>query len=136
MIRNQSNSRQVRFGQVEQELTKTVMVFDERTLCRRLIGAVNIATTFCDDIDCWAEERKVQSIVTNDIHLDIGPEKFSRKWNIGLHTAKYTLVATTQHGERTDVYSISIRLRVHHLHLYRPPVRGTWYADTLLSKFK
>ena len=45
MLRDQSNSRQVCFGQVEQELTKIVTVFDERTFCRRFIGSVNIATT-------------------------------------------------------------------------------------------
>ena len=54
MLSDQSNSRQVRFGQVEQELTNIATVFDERTFCRRLIGTVNIATTFRDDIDSWA----------------------------------------------------------------------------------
>ena len=68
MIRDQRNSRQVLFGQLDQELTKITTVFDERTFCRRLIGAVNIATTFCDDIDGWAEEHKLQSIVTSDRH--------------------------------------------------------------------
>ena len=51
ILRGQSNYRQVCFGQVVQELTKITTVFNERTLCRRLIGAVNIATTFRDDID-------------------------------------------------------------------------------------
>ena len=45
MLRDQINSRKDRFVQVEQEPIKTATVFDERTLCRRLIGAVNIATT-------------------------------------------------------------------------------------------
>ena len=74
MLRDQSNSRQVSFGQVEKELTKIAMIFDKRTFCKRLIGAFNISTTFCDDIDGGAEERKVQSIVTNDRYLKIGPE--------------------------------------------------------------
>ena len=73
MIRDQSNSRQVCFGQVEQELTKIATVFDERTFCRQLIGSFNIATTFCDDIDGWADERRVQIIITNDRHSKIGP---------------------------------------------------------------
>ena len=71
MQRDQSNSRQVHFGQVEQDITKILTVFDERTFCKRLIGAVNIATTFRDDIDGWAEELKVQSIITNDRHSKI-----------------------------------------------------------------
>ena len=54
MLRDQINSRQVSFGQVDQELTKIATVFDDRTFYRRLIGAVNIATTFRDDIDGWA----------------------------------------------------------------------------------
>ena len=64
---------------VDQELTKIATVFDERTFCRRLIGAVNIATTFCDDIDGWAEERRVQRIITNGRHSKIGLEDLSRK---------------------------------------------------------
>ena len=74
MLRDQINSRQVCFGQVEQEVTKIATVFDERTFCRRLIGAVNIATTFRDDIDGWEDERRVQIIITNDRHSNIGPE--------------------------------------------------------------
>ena len=79
MLRDQSNYRQVCFGQVEQELTKILMVFNERTFCRRLIGAVNISTTFLDDIDGWTDEHRVQSIITNDRHLKIGTEELSRK---------------------------------------------------------
>ena len=79
IIRDHSNYRQVLFGQVEQELTKIATVFDERTFCRWFIGAVNIETTFRDDIDGWAEERRVQIIITNDRHLKIGPEELSRK---------------------------------------------------------
>ena len=73
MLRNHSYFSQTHFGQVEQELTKIGTVFDERTLCRRLIGAVNIATTFRDDIVAWIEESRVQSIITNDMYLKIGP---------------------------------------------------------------
>ena len=53
-----------------------------------------------------------------------------------MHTAKDTLTATPQHGIRTAVHSMSIRLRVDHLHLHRPLLRGTWYAETLLYKVK
>ena len=53
MLMDQNNFRQVCFVLVDQELTKIATVFDERTFCRRFIGAVNIATTFRDDIDGW-----------------------------------------------------------------------------------
>ena len=95
MLRDQSNSIQVCFGQVEQEPTKIATVFDERKFCRQLIGAVNIATTFRDDIDGWSDERRVQSIITNDRHSKIESDELSRKCNIRLHTAKDTLAATT-----------------------------------------
>ena len=60
----------------------------------------------------------------------------SSKWNIGLQTSEDTLAATTQHGVHTAVHPMSRRLQVDHLHLHRPLLRGTWYADTLLSKVK
>ena len=103
MLRDHSNSRGVHFGQVEQELTNIATIFDERTFCRRLIGEVNISTTFLDNIDGWVEERRVQIIITNDSNFKIGPEELSRNWNIGLQTAKDTLASTTQHGVRTAV---------------------------------
>ena len=136
MLTDQSNSRQVHFGQVDQEITKIATVSDERTLCRRSIGAFNIATTFRDDIDGWAEEHKVHSIVTNDRHSKIGPEELSRKCNIGLQNTKDNIAETTQHGVHNAVHPMSRRLRVDHLHLHRPLLSGTCYADTLLSKVK
>ena len=54
--------------QVEKELTKIVTVFDERTFCRWSIGSVNIVTNLYDDIDGWAEESRLQIIITNDRH--------------------------------------------------------------------
>ena len=78
----------------------------------------------------------MQIIITNYMHSKIGPEVLSRKWNIGLQTMKDTLAATTHHGVRDAVHPISRRLRVDHLHLHRPLLRGTWYADTLLPKVK
>ena len=134
MLRDHSKSRQVRFGQVYQELTKIATVFDERTFCRWLIGTVNIATIFCDDIDGWAEEHRMQRIITNDRNSKIGTDELSRKWNIGLQNAKDKLAATTQHGVHTTVHPISRRLQVDQLHLHRPLLRGKWYADTLLYK--
>ena len=53
-----------------------------------------------------------------------------------MQTEKDTLAATTQNGVRTSVHPISRRLRVDHLHLHMPLLRGTWDADTVLSKVK
>ena len=57
-----SVSRQVRFRQVKQQLMKISSTFDVRTLCKRLIGKVNIASTYCKDVDGWTENRRVGSI--------------------------------------------------------------------------
>ena len=101
-----------------------------------MIGAVNIATTFRDDIDDCEEEHRLQSIINNDRHSKIGPEDFSRKWSIELQVAKDTLAATTDNVVRTSVHLMLRRLQVDHLHQHRPLLRGTWYADTLFSKVK
>ena len=85
-------------------------VFNERRFYRQLIGAVNIGTTFSEYIDGWADERKVQSIITNYRHSNIGPEELSRKWNIGFQTAKDALVAMAQHDVRTAFHLMSRRL--------------------------
>ena len=62
----QSVSRQVIFGQVEQQLMKISSTFDEITFCKRLIGKVNIASTYCEEINGWTENRRVSSIDSND----------------------------------------------------------------------
>ena len=132
----QSVSRQVRFGQVKQQLMKISSTFDEITFFKRLIVKVNIASTYRKDVNGWTENRRVGSIESNDRHSQIGPEELERKWNVGIQTAKDTLDVTTQHGVRTAVQPMNRRLRVDYLHLYRPLLRGTWFVDTLMSKVK
>ena len=72
-------SRQVRFGQVEQQLMKISLTFDERTFYKRLIGKVNIASTYCKDVNGWTENRRVSRIDSNARHSQIGPEELARK---------------------------------------------------------
>ena len=100
-------SRQVRFGQVEQQLMKITSTFDERTFCKRLIGKINIASTYCKDVDGWTKNRRVSSIDSNYRHSHIGPEELARKWNVGIKTANDTLDITTQHGVCTAVQSMT-----------------------------
>jgi hypothetical protein len=71
-----------------------------------------------------------------DRHSKVGPEELSRKWNIGLETAKTTLDMMMQHGVLTVVHPRSRQLRVDRLHLHRPRLKGTWYLDTLIAKVK
>ena len=46
----QSVYGQVRFGHIEQQLMKISLTFNERTFCKRLIGKVNIASTYREDV--------------------------------------------------------------------------------------
>jgi hypothetical protein len=100
-----------------------------------LIGSVNVATAYRDDVDEAMEKHKA-SVLTSDRHSKVGPEELSRKWNIGSETVKATLGVMTQHGVRTAVHPMSRRLRVDHLYLHRPRLKGTWYLDTLIAKVK
>ena len=136
VIQDQSTPRQVRFGQVDQQLTKISSEFDEKRFCIRLIGEVNIASTYREDIDGWTEDKKVKSIVSNDWHSHIGPEELARKCNAGIQTAKDTLEVMTQHGVCTAVQPMARRLIVDYFHFHRPLFQGTWFANTLMSKVK
>jgi hypothetical protein len=82
------------------------------------------------------ETWNASSIITNDRHSKVTPEELSRKWNIGLQTAKDTLQATTQYGVQTPIHPMTKCLCVDHLFLNRPRLPGTWYIDTLISEVK
>ena len=127
----EENSQANRWGEVEQQLHCISPVYHHQTFCNKMIGAVRIATTYRKDMDAL-----VNSILTTDRHSKVTPEELARKWNIGIDTAKRTLEVTTQKGVRTAVQPMSRRVRVDHLDLHRPLMRGTWYADTLSAKVK
>jgi hypothetical protein len=133
MKQREMDSRVEQWGQVEWELSKLSSTLHEKTFCKHLIGSVNVATAYRDDVDEVIEKHNA-SVLTSDRHSKVDPEELSRKWNIGLETAKATLDVTTQHGVRTAEHPMSRRLRVDHLHLHRPRLKGTWYLDTLIAK--
>ena len=60
--KEQSVSRQARFRHIEQQLMKISSTFDEITFWKRLIGKVNIASTYREDADGWTKNRRVSSI--------------------------------------------------------------------------
>jgi hypothetical protein len=126
------DSRVEQWGQVEQELSKLSPTLHEKTFCKHLIGSVNVATAYRDDVD-KAVEKHEASVLTLDRHSKVGPEELSRKWNIGLETAKAMMM---QHGVRTAVHPMSRWLRVDHLHLHRQRLKGKWHLDTLIAKVK
>jgi hypothetical protein len=135
MKQREMDSRVEQWGQVERELSKLSSTLHEKTFCIRLIGSVNVATAYRDDVVEAMEKRKA-SVLMSDRHSKVGPEELSRKWNIGLETAKATLAVTTQNGVRTAVHPMSRWLRVDHLHLHRPRLKGMWYLDTLIANVK
>jgi hypothetical protein len=107
----------------------------EKMFCKHLIGSVNVATLYHDDVDKAMEKRKA-SILTLDRHLKVGQEELSRSWNIGLQMVKATLDVMTQYSIQMAVHPMSRQLRIDHLYLHRPRLKGTWYLDTLITKVK
>jgi hypothetical protein len=91
------DSRVEQWGQIERELSKLSSTLHEKTFCKCLLGSVNVAMAYRDDV-YEAMEKCKASVLTLDRHLKVGPEELSRKWNIGLETVKATLDVTTQHG--------------------------------------
>ena len=83
-------------GETNITLGQILDVYDVRDFCERLISSVNIMTAYHADLDAWEEQWKVSSIISNNRHSKVTPEEISRKWNIGLQTAKDTLQVTTQ----------------------------------------
>ena len=118
-------------GEVECELEKISGAMNPRSFCTRLISQVNIATSYREDVDA-----RNAYMISRKRHSDITPEELARKWNVGLETAKETLSVTTQRGVRTAVHPMSRQVRVDHLNLHRPRLRGKWFVDTLMSKVK
>jgi hypothetical protein len=125
-----------RYGETKVQLGEISCVYNPKDLCERLISAVNIATAYRNDVDEWSATRRASSIISNERHSAATPEELARMWNIGLQTAKDTVQVTMQKGIRTAIHPMTRRVRVDHLHLHRPRLRGTWYMDTLLSKVK
>jgi hypothetical protein len=104
------------FGETDIQLDKFKYAYDTKDFCDHLISAVNIATTYHDDIDQWNEERRVSSIISNERHSKAMPEELASKWNVGLQTAKDTIRVMTQRGIRTAVHPRCVR--VDHLNLH------------------
>ena len=83
-----------------------------------------------------SNERIVASVTTTDKHSSVTPENISRKWRVGLESAKKTLQVTTQTGVRTTIHPFVRRFRVDHLNWDNRFLKGRWYSDTLLAKTK
>ncbi len=94
-----------------------------------LLSSVSIA------YDEKAMDRALLSkLVTEKRHSPITAEEVSKKFAIGLDTAKKTLQVTTQRGVRHAIHPIHRRYRTDHLDLHRKRLGGTWFMDTLVAR--
>ena len=118
-------------------LSQLSPVYNESSFVKCLISAVHIATPDRNDaIVTGTVPILTTAAITTERHTKVTAENLARKWNIGLETAKRTLLITTQRGIRTPVHPLHRRYRVDHLHLNRYRLNGDWYTDTLFSKVK
>jgi hypothetical protein len=81
-----------------------------------------------------AESAGIGAAFTSERHSSVKFENLSRKWNIGLETAKRTLQVTTQQGIWTAVHPSHRQYQVNQLHLNRQRLNRDWFTDTLFSK--
>ena len=80
--------------------------------------------------------RIIASAVTTDRHSVISAENMSKKWKIGIETAKRTMQVTTQRGIRTAMHPITRRYRVDHLQLHKNRLNSHFYCDSLVARTK
>lgn len=108
-----------------------------KSFCNRLVSVVKIATAYQADVDHWSEgcqSCEAPSVVANDRHSKAMPEELSKKWSIGIDTAKDASQCATQFGIRVAAPPMTRRLRVDHLRLHHPRLCGAWHANALISK--
>ena len=129
---------QLHFGESEFDLlmTSCSAVYCERVMLQRLIASVRIASYYEDDDPLDAETetpRNVAMVNMKERHTAITAEEVSRKFGIGLETARKTLKATTQNGIRHAIHPLSRRYRTDIMQSKRKRLNDTFYTDTMFS---
>jgi hypothetical protein len=71
-----------------------------QTMVPRMVAAVQVATYMRED------ELTVGSVKSRERHSAVNAEELSRKWHIGLETARKTLKVTTQFGIRHALHPL------------------------------
>jgi hypothetical protein len=114
--------------------------YSERTLIQRLISSIRVASCHKEDEDLEDEtdvpQRTVAPVDIRARHTAISAEEISRKFGVGLETARKTLKATTQYGIRHAVHPLSRRYRTDILQSKRKRLNDTFYTDTMFSGIK
>ena len=117
---------------------------DPDSLLDRLVSQVNVASNdvIGDGLDGHVDEvvyqlspasRAVLALSTDAKRSVITPEILSRRWHIGLSTAKRTLAVTTQAGVRNVLVPADRRTRQRLNHLKFPTLWVDLYTDTMFS---
>ena len=117
-------------------LSQISPVYSEKAFVEALVRQVNVATTIRPDPEEEKRRVNVRMLGSKTRHSKVSPEDLSRKWAIGLDTARKTLKATTQYGVRKGVHPLTRRYRVDHLDLHRRRLNTRFYTDTLFSRNK
>jgi hypothetical protein len=93
-------------------------VHSERLFAEEMVSKVNIATLACEDLE--DEKRRVNLSVVQRVvnpvssvmgskmcHSLVTAEELSRKWGIGIETARQTLKATAQRGVLKGIHPLT-----------------------------
>ena len=107
---------QLHYGESEFDLlmTSCSAVYCERIMLQRLISSVRIASYYEDDNPLDAETESPRNVAVINIkerHTAITAEEVSRKFGVGLDTARKMLKAMTQNGIRHAIHPLSRRYR-------------------------
>ena len=114
-------------------------------LYTRLVAQVHVASDDIhgdglaghNDADVYPERHRVLSALTSEERSStVTPEILSRRWGIGLSTAKQTLRVTTQAGIRNVLAPAERKVRKKSPWLMFPTLRGQYYADEMFSTAK
>ena len=113
----------------------------------RLLATVHVAIDDYDgnglsghkDDDVYpmeAEARKLFALSSTEKRSVLTPEILSKRWGIGLESAKRTLTVTTQAGIRNVLAPGERKVRQKLDHLKFPIIKGRIYGDTMFSTLK
>ena len=121
---------QIRSPQHETDmvLLSVSSALSNKTMVPRLVAVIKVATHIREG------ELEINSIESRQRHSTVNAEELSRKWGIGLETARKTLKMTTQYGIRHALHPLRRRYRTDHLALGYHRLRSPFYTDTLFSK--
>lgn len=128
-------------------LVHTLDLFDDDVLHHRLVAGVCTSPTdlngngFVDNLDpdVFADadiRRGVCALSAKDKQRILTPEILSKRWMIGLQTAKETLAVTTHEGIRDVYVSAEQKMRKKAPYLRFPNLKSTFYVDSLFSTVK